>query len=220
MIVPPNKAIGVISCACIVIFTLIVLLKFNSETWITRPSVRIQAPAEFQASSNVFTKQLQLPAFEPTQSQTFQRPKPVEPNTDRGRELSPEVVDLWTPPSLITSVAYNSGFGYPEESSDPGIVERLSSKDMASLQSLPAACTTDLQEYLQRQPTAQTNPQGAVFSTSDRYPLNEQPAVVATADETLYNPHVKATQAAFSSASATKANANDNPATKKKRRRV
>ena len=241
MIVPPNKAIGVIGCACIVVFTLILFLKFNSETWTTTPSVRHSAPIAQQASPNFFGRD------------QYSVPSMLESNVDRGRALNPQAMlgGVSNPstkhdgPSVIAAdgkivdnqvepAAYNDGFGYPNE---PGIVERLSSKDLATLQSLPMACTTDLPAYLNRQskagrmnvsgkalaagkiearvsgaiPAASALPltNGPVWSSqlqdgmvSHGYPLDEEPpaAVVASADETLYNPHVKATQAAFSGA--------------------
>ena len=236
MIVPPNKAIGVIGCACIVTFTLIVLLKFNSDTWTTTPSVRHSMPIAQQTSPDFFGRD------------QYSVPSRLESNVDRGRALnpqaalgdvnssgmprsnsSPKVVD-----DQVQLATYNDGFGYPNE---PGIVERLSSKDLATLQSLPMACTTELPAYLDRQPQngrmdssgraladgeIVANLNGGIPAASASpltggrrlpsraqadvvaygYPLNEEQPVadVALADETLYNPHAKATQTAFSSA--------------------
>ena len=210
MIVPPNKAIGGISCACIVFFMLIVYLKFNSETWSTTPSVRTYAPVGSNDLPNFFTEGPQ----QLSQTMPLRHPPSVGANVDPGRELNPKVIDnLWVPPSTVQPAAYNGGFGYP---SDSGIVQRLSAKDIATLQQLPVACTTDLHDYLQHPPTAEAYPQDAATSPTGGYPLTEDPteqaAVVATADGTLYNPHVKATQAAFSKAAATKASANSKTA--------
>jgi len=202
MIVPPNKAIGVIGCACIVLFTLIALLKFNSDSWITTPSERNYAPDGFQVPPNFFTKQPQ--PSQPSSQPSSQRPRALEPNVDRGRSLRPDAVaELWTAPGRVQAAAFNEGFGYPEEA---GIVQRLSSKDMASLQTLPAACTTDLQDYLQRQNANPMVRQNAPAIANAGYPLDDSSPTVAAADETLYNPHAKATQAAFSGSAANAAN--------------
>ncbi len=220
MIVPPNKAIGGISCACIVLFTLIVYLKFNSETWNITPSVRTYPPVRTDDPPNFFTQGAQTLWQSQTHSQTLppplDSPLPLDTHVDRGSALNPNVVDdLWIPPNTVETASYDSGLDYPDQFSDSGIVQRLSSKDMATLQELPAACTTDLQDYLQRQSRAEAHPQNAATSSYGGYPLaaqqlaeqpsTDQPAAVAAADETLYNPHAKATQAAFTKASATKA---------------
>lgn len=202
MIVPPNKAIGVFGCACIVLFTLIALLKFNSDTWTITPSVRQFAPSIQRVPTNDFTKR---PASYPPR---------LEPAVDGGSPLNPQIVSgLDRPNSPIQPAAFNDGFHYPGE---PGIVERLSSTDIATLQSLPMACTADLPAYLERQPSSSA----MVLGTAGGYPLEDETPVasiapaaevagvagaagVTTADSALYNPHAKTTraiQAAFSSA--------------------
>ena len=271
MIVPPNKAIGGISCACIVLFTLIVYLKFNSDSWTTAPSVRTYTPVCLDDPPNFFTQgspidaqtalpnaALRLnsrvvdeatnpaPAFndkfssdseaglagssttsssslnsnpklQPQHSNSRtkppQRPVELETHVDRGRALNPKVIDdLWTPPNTVEPASYNSevgnGFGYPNASSDAGIADRMSPSDVATLQELPAACTTDLEDYLRRDSRGDADDAHArrlATSSYGGYPLAEQPAEVAAADETLYNPHAKASQAAFSKAAPTKA---------------
>jgi hypothetical protein len=232
MIVPPNKAIGVVGCACIVIFTLIAFFKFNSETWNTTPSIRHGVLSTAPVPPNFFTQNSAQP-------QLLVQGPALEPNVDRGRELNPKIVDsLWTPPSAVQPAAYTKDFGYPDPPSDQGIVGRLSSKDLATLQSLPVACTTDLQSYLQQSPAQRAYPQGAP-SVSGGYPLDEPPAspqtaamqtaapqpqtmppaTIAAADGTLYNPHAKATQAAFGSSavgSGSKTNSEQESPTKNK----
>ena len=206
MIVPPNKAIGGISCACIVRFTLIVYSKFDSETWSTTPSVRIYAPVGIGDPHNFFIKG--PPNLPQSQSQTTLRPSEliqplrqptaVDAHVDRGSELNPKVVaDPWIPPNTIEAASFESGFAYPNQSSGSGIVQRLSFRDLATLQELPAACTTDLQSYLQNASVADAHSQNSEVSLDVGFALAQQSSVVAAADETLYNPHAEATQAAF-----------------------
>ena len=230
MIVPPNKAIGGISCACIVLFTLIVYSKFNSETWSTVPLVRTYAPVDVGDPPNFFNSG--TPALHQSQSQTTLRPsEPTLPlrqpiavgaHVNRGSELNPKVVDdLWIPPNTIEPASFESGFGYPNESPGSGVVQRLSSKDLATLQELPAACTTDLQSYLQNASVADAHSQNSEVSLEVSldvgFPLaqqsSQQPVFATAADETLYNPHAEATLATFTKtkAAATKANAAAKP---------
>ena len=215
MVVPPDKSIGVVGCACIVVATLFLYLTLESDSWSTAPSVRSPPKNVTTLPPNFFNgdnTQSQA-AFSATKRSSVS-PTPVPQwGTDAGRSL--RVADSWSHPTSKTSVKQathnGEGFGYPGQPQPQGFMERLSATDLATLQTLPVACTTDLPQYLEHQSAAQAN------NSNTAYPLNDPATDVgagqswapnqtanantasnlANADVTLYNPHAKASQATF-----------------------
>ncbi len=196
MIAPPNKAIGVIGCACIVLFTLVVLLKFNSETWTTTAPMRLIAPADYGVPQRDFSAPGSVP---PTLGLNIDRGRALNrPTLAAGRSFGADPKDASVEPTTFND-PWSSGFSSLQQ---PGIVEHLSGKDLSALQSLPVACTTDLPAYLENPDSVLTSNDVQRPGRGGGYPLNDHPAgtIAATvADGALYNPHVKATQASFES---------------------
>lgn len=131
------------------------------------------------------------------------------------------VAEFWSRATTVRTVAFVDD---PQRADESGIVGRLSAKDVASLQSLPAACTTDLPQFLNRQSETGLNRPNHFNGWENQTPLDQQrnqrltqrPPLSRTgpqrtadtlqryplnaarplpaSNSSIYNPHAKATQ--------------------------
>jgi nitrate/TMAO reductase-like tetraheme cytochrome c subunit len=211
MLVPPKNILGLICCGLSGLLTLVMLLHFNGDAPIPTPPVSTSGLATQPYSNNALANN---GAFQQADATPGSR-GPFRTNSALGDDFrSEESAALRSRDDAVRTVAFTDN---GDDSPEGSFVNRLSAKDLAALQTLPPACTTDLPQFLNRQQTAPQNglgqrlnqpskpvarqlPNGRnVARPNDvlgRYPLNETPAV-AFANQTLYNPHAKATQAGF-----------------------
>ena len=247
MPVSPHKAIGSAACTFAIVCTLVLVLQFNSESW-------LQSPLEAGPRA-LRTENHAALAYRRSQ----QKPPSDVPNTDRPifpvvykpmvQDAGPQTATTRYPlfqqraqPQAIEQpqavrAAQPTRPAQPTHTSQPSRLEaadnsvqprggsltaQLSPEDQATLKSLPPACTSDIETLIresQRQPELKPFAQGNQSqagghdsrwseqqwaSSIATTPPDAKPNLLSPADVVRYNPHAKATQASWNSASSAK----------------